>query len=152
LADVRVSCEAKSVMTEHGKSKPRVFDELNSSHEIVHKGRPEAIAAGITVVNIAGEFVSPLRNQSDDAELNVTRHTQPAAAAGMVEHLRGLRIREGVTERGFDAYCTFVVDCDNRSRAVLWTAPPAPQPGDPDYYDTFIGRLACFYEERFSDR
>lgn len=39
FSDVFVSCEAKSVMTEHGKSQPRVFDELSSSHEIVHRGR-----------------------------------------------------------------------------------------------------------------
>jgi hypothetical protein len=43
---VFISCEAKTVMTEHGKSQPRVFDELGSSHEIVHQGDREAIAAG----------------------------------------------------------------------------------------------------------
>lgn len=46
LRDVLISCEAKSVMTEHGKSKPRVYDELSSSHEIVHQGRQDAIATG----------------------------------------------------------------------------------------------------------
>jgi hypothetical protein len=40
--DVFLACEAKSVMTEHGKSQPRVYDELSSSHEIVHQGRPNA--------------------------------------------------------------------------------------------------------------
>ncbi len=49
MRDVLIACEAKSVMTEHGKSQPRVFDELNSAHGIVHAGRPDAVAAAITV-------------------------------------------------------------------------------------------------------
>src|SRR5207249_3979689 len=63
---VLISCEAKTVMTEHGKSQPRVFDELSSSHEIVHQGNRQAIAAGITVVNIASTFVSPLRQRGGE--------------------------------------------------------------------------------------
>ncbi len=37
LKEVLISCEAKSCMTEHGKSQPRIYDELSSSHEIVTK-------------------------------------------------------------------------------------------------------------------
>jgi hypothetical protein len=142
-----ISCEAKTVMTEHGKSQPRVFDELGSSHEIVHQGDREAIAAGITVVNIAATFVSPLRQKS--AELHVSKHKQPHAAEKMVNHLRGLPIRDSIDETGFDAYATIVVDCDNQGPAMLWTKPPAPQPGERDHYDTFLSRLADFYTKRF---
>lgn len=148
LADVFLSCEAKTVMTEHGKSQPRVYDELSSSHEIVHQGRRDAIAAGITVVNIASSFVSPLR-QKGGAEMHVTRHKQPDAAAKMIQHLRGLPIREELGQVGFDAYATFVVDCDNMDRVGLWTASPAPQPGDPDHYAAFLNRLSRSYSERF---
>jgi hypothetical protein len=146
---VYLSCELKATMTEHVKSKPRVFDELGSSHEIVHQGDGSAIAAGVTVVNIAPTFVSPLRNQSADAPLEVSIHDQPHDAEHMVQHLRDLIIRNQVGEVGFDAYCTIVVDCDNQSYARLWTAPPAPQPGDRDHYETFLQRLVKFYEERF---
>ena len=59
-----IACEAKTCMTEHSKSQPRIFDELGSSHEIVHQGDRQAIAAGITVVNIAATFISPLRQKS----------------------------------------------------------------------------------------
>lgn len=51
---------------------------------------------------------------------------------------------------GFDAYASIVVDCDNVLDVKLWTEPPAPQPGDPDYYDAFIQRIARFYTERFT--
>ncbi|MEX2287942.1 MAG: hypothetical protein WD648_12685 [Planctomycetaceae bacterium] len=144
---VFISCEAKTVMTEHGKSQPRVFDELGSSHEIVHQGDREAIAAGVTVVNIATKFVSPLRQKG--RALHISKHRQPHAAERMVNHLRGLPIRDAVDGFGFDAYATIVVDCDNQGPAFLWTKPPAPQPGDRDHYDTFISRLAAAYATRF---
>jgi hypothetical protein len=144
---VLISCEAKTVMTEHGKSQPRVFDELGSSHEIVHQGDREAIAAGVTVVNIATTFVSPLRQKS--RKLYVSKHKQPHAAEKMIDHLRGLPIRDTVGGVGFDAYTTIVVDCDNQRKAVLWTAPPAPQPGDKDHYETFIARLSDAYTNGF---
>jgi hypothetical protein len=147
LTALRLAMEAKSVMTEHGKSQPRVYDELSSSHEIVHQGGQEIIAAGITVVNIADRFVSPLRQTG--RELHWTEHSQPGAAASMVQHLRGLPIRERQGEVGFDAYATIVISCDNQGPASLWTALPAPQPGERDRYETFLSRLARVYTERF---
>lgn len=149
LSDLLFSCEAKSVMTEHVKSKPRVYDELSSSHEIVHQGTPDAIATGITVVNIASTFVSPLL-QTNSASIVITRHKQPAAAAAMIQHLRGLPIREAAGRVGFDAYATFVVDLANQGEVRLYPEPPAPQPGDRDHYGTFLERACRFYTERFS--
>lgn len=149
IADVLVSCEAKTVMTEHHKSQPRVYDELNSSHRIVHDGRRDAIAAGITVVNIATTFASPLRNRRSGLPLHVTVHKQPQAAERMVRHLRGLPIRDSVDGEGFDAYCTLVVDCDNQSGCDLWAILPAPQVGDRDHYQTFVERITRFYTQRF---
>jgi hypothetical protein len=151
LSRLLIGCEAKAVMTEHGKSQPRLFDELSSSHEILHQGDQETIAAGIVMVNIASTFVSPLRQKSAD-RLHISHHQQPLVASRMVEHLRGLRIRDNVGEVGFDAFCTFVVDCDNQTGCSLFTDSPAPQPGDPDHYDTFIDRITRFYEERFGKR
>jgi hypothetical protein len=145
---VLLSMEAKTCMTEHGKSQPRIFDELSSSHAIVHDGDNDAIAAGITVVNIADKFVSPLR-QVLGVPLVWTAHKQPHAAERMISHLRGLPIREASSETGFDAYTTVVVSCDNQGPATLWTAQPSPQSGDRDYYATFVERIAKAYAQRF---
>jgi hypothetical protein len=144
-----VACEAKAVMTEHSKSQPRVYDELSSSHEIIHQAEPSAIAAGITVVNISDTFVSPLRQTTTEV-VHASQHQQPRAARRMVEHLRGLPVRSQIGAVGFDAYCTFVITCDNVSTVRLWDDLPAPQPGDPDHYDTFISRIAAAYQERFT--
>jgi hypothetical protein len=149
LTDVFVSCEAKTVMTEHKKSQPRVFDELSSSHEIVHQGNPQAIAAGITVVNISKTFVSPLRQKAADSVF-VSPHRQPQVTESMVNHLRGLPIRNETSQVGFDAYSTLVINCDNVHVAELWTDPPAPQPGDPDHYDAFVRNIVRAYVDRFS--
>ena len=149
IQDVRVSCELKAVMTEHSKSKPRVFDELSSSNQIVHAADPLAIAAGVTVVNIAESFVSPLRQQAGK-KLYITKHRQPDVARGMVQHLRGLQQANEVGQAGFDAYCTFVVSCDNQGHVNLWEKEPAPQPGGMDHYISFLDRLCNSYTLRFA--
>jgi hypothetical protein len=148
IRDVLVCCEAKTVMTEHSKSKPRIYDELSSSHQMVHSGRRDAVAAGITVVNIAERFASPLRQRSR-RNIVWSLHRQPEAARSIIEHLRGLPVRDDVTGVGFDAYASVVVDCDNLGEVTLWTAPPAPQPGDLDHYETFVARVAQLYDSRF---
>lgn len=149
ISRLLVACEAKAVMTEHSKAKPRVYDELSSSHEIVHQGQPDAIAAGVCVVNLAGEFVSPLRQTSVDAVI-VSTHAQPRVTAEVVQHLRGLPIRDTPGQVGFDAFTTIVIETDNRTFARHVATPPAPQPGDKDHYQTFLERIARLYLARFA--
>ena len=56
-----VALEAKAAMTEFGKARPRLYDELNSSHLTIHGDTDSAIAAAFVLVNAATTFVSPLR-------------------------------------------------------------------------------------------
>lgn len=145
-----VACEEKSVMTEHGKSQPRIYSELNDAHTIVHQGSRHTIATCITMVNIARTFIAPLR-QRPDLPLVVSEHRQPYVTSRMVEHLRKLPMRDDVDAVGLEAMCTFVVDVNNQGVVALHADPPAPQPGDPDHYETFLNRICRFYTERFSD-
>lgn len=149
IALLRISMEAKQCMTEHSKTKPRLFDELSSSHEIVHQGDPMTIAAGIVVVNIADRFASPLRQEAE-GPLSFTPHRQPAVTDSMVTHLRGLKMRDAAGAVGFDAFAIIVVNCDNVGPCTLHTAAPAPQPGDRDHYSTFLQRISDAYSERFA--
>jgi len=50
---------------------------------------------------------------------------------------------------GFDALATIVIDCDNTGACLLHTSPPAPEPGEPDHYNTFISDISRAYVERF---
>ena len=146
-----IGCEAKAVMTEHVKSKPRVFDELSSSHEIVHRMWPGAIACGIVVVNSSKEFVSPTRQKSR-RKLTVTQHRQPQATASMIEHLRKLPVRQSEREVGFDALGVIVLDFRNDASAVrLVEDEPAPQRGDPLHYESLLERIVTLYRSGFSD-
>lgn len=147
---VLISCEAKNCMTEHKKSQPRIFDELSSSHEIVHQGDQECIAAGIAVINIAATFVSPLR-QRTGLPLVITTHRQPDVTESMITHLRGLPIRNTTGQVGFDAFSCAVVDCNNQNGASLHTTIPSPQPGDAIQYETFLTRIGTAFQQRFSD-
>jgi hypothetical protein len=67
----------------------------------------------------------------------------------MIDHLRGLPIRDDLEGVGFDAYATIVVNCDNQNPATLHTDPPAPRPGDPDEYAVFLSRISSAYSDRF---
>jgi len=149
IQQLRIALEAKQCMTEHSKAKPRLFDGLSSSHEIVHSGAPEAIACGIVVVNIASRYASPTRQIAGDL-LVYTGHRQPHAARAIIEHLRGLQRRSGSRDVGFDAFSSIVIDCDNTSECTLHTAPPAPQFGDLDHYGSLISGISQAYAERFS--
>lgn len=150
LSRLLISCEEKALMTEHNKSLPRIYSELNDSHTIVHQGSRDTIAAGITMLNIAGTFVSPLR-QRIDKPVEITRHNQPFVTARAVQHLRKLPLREDRDSVGLDAYCTFIVDADNQGHVALHTGPPAPQFGDIDAYETFLERICRLYAERFHE-
>lgn len=145
-----IACEEKAVMTEHGKSQPRIYSELNDSHTIVHTGGRDTIAAGITMLNVASTFISPLR-QRVGKPIEISHHRQPQVTARMVSHLRKLPIRDDVNSVGLDAYCTFVVDVNNQGNASLHLEPPAPQAGDPDHYDTFLDLICRIYTRRFND-
>lgn len=146
-----IACEAKAVLTEHGKSQPRLWDELSASHQIVHAGSRDTIAAGITLINIAATFISPLRNPRGQKDIVVTAHTQPDDAVSMIDHLRPLARRQSMNAVGFDAYCNFVMNVDNQGTVALWNGPPAPQPGDPDHYGTFLADICRVYSEQYSD-
>jgi len=149
LKELLIGCEAKQCMTEHSKTKPRLFDELSSSHEIVHQGDTRAIAAGLVVVNIAERYASPTR-QTADGPIIFSTHKQPAVTESMIQHLRGLVMRDDVGQVGFDAFAIIVVDCDNVGECKLHVGPPAPQPGDPLHYETFLSRIISAYERRFA--
>ena len=62
---VHIALEAKACMTAFVKARPRLYDELNSSHLAIHGNSRHTIAAGLAMVNMAPEFISPGRNDFD---------------------------------------------------------------------------------------
>jgi hypothetical protein len=149
---VHLALEAKACMTEFGKARSRLYDELNSSHLAIHGNSPHTIAAGLAMVNAAGSFISPGRNPFDlsTQQPRVSPHNQPRDAAGIVEKLRELPRRSRDGEEGYDAFAIMLVDCRNDGSPVkLMTGPPAPQSGEVDHYDMAVHRLAQLYEQKY---
>jgi hypothetical protein len=147
---VLVALEAKAAMTEHSKARPRLYDELTSSHETVHGASSNALAVGLVLVNIADHFVSPDRNREKKRTKVVTAHSQPQATLSVIEKLRELPRRSSDQQRGFDGLGVVLVRCANDGSPItIETAPPAPSSGDVFEYGQMITRVAHEYDARF---
>lgn len=132
-----MAMEAKAGMTEHGKAGPRLYYELNSSHQIVHAFSAQALAVGFVMVNAADTFVSPDRNRDvrPGESTIVTTHRQPAAAQRAVEAVKRLPRRSEASARGYDGLAIVVLDAPNDGTPIeLVTAPPSPQSGEIFHY------------------
>lgn len=152
VGDVLIALEAKAAMTAHQRALPRLFDELNSSHNIVHGHTGTTIAAGLVLVNIASTFVSPDRNPYDLRKLppQVSQHNQPRDAALVIDMVRNLPKRADTSGQGFDALGMVVIDCQNDGTAVsARPESPCPQPGDIHHYEDCIRRLCSLYRSRY---
>jgi len=148
-ATIRIAIEAKTVMTEHGKARRNRQRDLDSFHQFVHRYDTNTIAAGLTVVNLAERFKSPLR-----PEISTHRNVK-----GLVQDtmslLRSLPQRSARGEEaGLEANGAILVSHDNvdLQATQLVTTAPAPQIGDPLNYDSFLRRICDSYTHRWSDR
>lgn len=150
VGSVLVAMEAKACMTEHSKAGPRLYDELNSSHGIVHASSNQALAVGFVMINVAETFISPDRNRSPGEPLVVTTHKQPHAAEVAMRAVAQLPRRSETTARGYDGLGIVVVDAANDGTPVrLVTEPPAPQPGDNLHYESMLRRVTGEYDATF---
>lgn len=151
---VLAALEAKATMTEHGKAGPRLYDELNSSHQIVHASSNRALSIGFFMVNASGTFISPDRNKNLAADelRHVTIHKQPSAAEHSINVVMGLPRRSGTSGMGYDGLAIVVIDMpnDGTTPVRLITAPPAPPRGDIFSYEAMLTRVANEYDAAFT--
>lgn len=147
---VHLALEAKACMTEHGKARPRLYDELNSSHDAVHGSAEMAIAAGFVMVNLAERFISPELNKFG-GPLRETQHSQPRVTQSVIEKVLEIPRRATTSAQGFDALAIVVVECtnDGATPVRIIEGPPAPERGNPVHYDSMIARVVQLYESRF---
>lgn len=152
IGQVRIATEAKAAMTEHSKARPRLYDELTSSHATVHGCHRGALALGFAMVNVAPRFLSPTRNENknlgpgDVAVMN--EHIQPQAAHGILEKLSELPVRGQVLDApGFDGLAIVLVDSDNATNGFRLTDQVIDKRIQDRYrYDLVIDRVAGEYD------
>jgi hypothetical protein len=145
-ATIRIAIEAKTVMTEHGKARRNRQRDLDSFHQFTHRYDPATIAAGLTVVNIARRFKSPLRPMISQHP-NIERLVRETLGL-----LRTLPTRAAPGEGpGLEANGAIVVDHDNvdPKKTRLVTGSPAPEVGDPLHYDAFLRQICDRYTQRW---
>lgn len=150
---VHIALEAKACMTAFMKARPRLFDELNSSHLAIHGNSPHTIAAGLAMVNVSSEFISPGNNPFSltGQTPRVNHHSQPHEASQVVAKLREIPRRSRDGEEGYDAFGIVCVHCRNDGTPVaLVEQPPAPKVGDVDHYEMMVHRLTQLYEQKYS--
>jgi hypothetical protein len=153
VGSVLVALEAKAAMTALQRAKPRLYDELNSSHLTVHGSSDHAAAAAFVMINVATEFLSSDSNKfplaSHDPVVNLER--QPKAAEGVMRKVAEIPRRSKPGEEGFDAVGIVLVECRNDGSPIrVRTSPPAPKPTEDFHYDQMIRRLANIYDSRFA--
>ncbi len=136
---VHLALEAKACMTAFSKSYPRLYDELNSSHAVIHGASNRALAVGLAIINTATEFVSPVGARN--------HHRQPQAALGAIEKVEQLPRRSGDEGAGYDGLGIILVDLINDGSPVTLSAEPRV-PANYDY-DRMILRIANEYDVRF---
>jgi hypothetical protein len=139
-------------MTEHVKAGPRLYDELNSSHQIVHASSSKALSVGFFMVNASKSFISPDRNKGPAAVRTVTMHRQPAATASAISVVESLPRRSGPSGTGYDGMAIVVVELanDGATPVRLVTSPPAPQSGSIFNYNAMLTRIANEYDATFA--
>lgn len=144
VGSVLMALEAKACMTEHVKARPRLYDELNSSHLTVHGSSADAIAVGFVMVNSASTFSSPGRLGDS------TKHDQPRVTERVIDKIHDLPRRTRPGEEGFDALGITVVDCANDGSPVgLVLGSPAPPRNDDFHYEQMVRRIAHLFDTRF---
>jgi hypothetical protein len=136
---VHLALEAKACMTAFSKSYPRLYDELNSSHAVIHGASNRALAVGLAIINVATEFVSPVGKRN--------RHNQPQDALGAIAKVEQLPRRSGDEGAGYDGLAVVLVDVRNDGSPVTI----AGQPSVPVNYEygRMIVRIANEYDVRF---
>lgn len=150
---ILLAVEAKACMTEYGKARPRLYDELNSSHLTIHGDTTSAIAAGFVLLNSSPTFVSPLRNPWNLGALPdvVSQHRQPDDMRSVAAKVAELPRRSQSGQDGFDALAIMVIECANDGSPVAAVPGAAGRdfPAIFDYGQT-VGRIAHIYATRFS--
>ncbi len=144
-----LALEAKAMFTAYGKSYPRFYDELNSSHRAIHGSSNNALAVGLAIINVAERFVSPIINPDypTTGQAELSNHNQPKDTLGAIEKVRQLPRRTSDEGVGYEGLGIVLVDCPNDGSSVaVATEPKVP---DNYQYERMVTRIANEYDVRF---
>ncbi len=145
---VVLTVENKTTMTAHGRARKNRLGDLIAYCMHLHTHHPRAVAGFTIVVNAAPRYRNP------DEFSEVAKHKavlKPQELSATVQLFQKVQLRGAAEDPGDfpEALAIIVVKYDGDNPARVFTEPPAPQPGDPNHYATFIGTMARRFEERW---
>lgn len=152
VGEVLIAMEAKACMTAHQKARPRLYDELNSSHLTIHGASDSAIAVGNVLINTADRFISTDRNKWDMTSHDPLWSDHKASwPIEVVQKMMQLPRRSGTGQVGFDALSLVGIRCTNSGseQVTLDSSAPLPRKEDPYHYDRMVQRVATLLASRF---
>ena len=86
-----MALKAKACMTAHQRALPRLYDELNSSHLIVHGAPTKLSPLGFAMVNAGRKILlSPDLNKKNRSPIPNGAHTQPRDAQLAIDKIKQL--------------------------------------------------------------
>jgi hypothetical protein len=149
-SEIWIAIDAKTIMTEHGKARRNRQRDLNSFQDILHRKNARTIVGGLLVVNIAERFQTPLARQAE----GITTHRNIVRLVTEIVALMGGLPRAPARggQGGLEALGVIVVSHSNvpGEPTDLVATPPAPSPGDPLSYASFLADLCAAFSARFS--
>jgi hypothetical protein len=152
VSNVHLALEAKACMTEHGKARPRLYDELASSFQAIHGDTNNAIAAAFVMINCAEKFASPSSRNPGRVRKNrlvFNEHKQPEVALKVLEKMMELPRRSDEKQMGFDAVGITMINCQNDGSPVTINEVVNAQISSIVRYGALIQRLAHLYATKF---
>jgi hypothetical protein len=140
--------EHKAIMTAHGKQRKNRISDIGGYVSHIHNHAPDAIAGFTVAINVSPVY----RNPDSWAREIVRNYTN---MEHIVRSTVSLFTAVPLRDTAADSYelpegiSVMLVDYDGEHEATLITEPPAPQPGDPAHWQSFINRMVQKWEERF---
>jgi hypothetical protein len=142
-----LALENKLILAAHGKARKNRLGDIVAFSNHIHNADRLAVAGGLIGVNLSEAYANP---DPFAAGMERQRFNMHKVVEDTLEIYARIPQRDSPDEP-FDrpeAFGVVVFLYDGKTPARLVADPPAPQPGEPLHYETFITRLVGLYERR----
>mgnify|MGYP001583063099 CR=1 FL=1 len=142
-----IALENKLILAAHGKARKNRLGDIVAFSNHIHNADRLAVAGGLIGINISPEYQNPDPFAAGMERRRFDMHKVVGDTIRIYERIPQRDSPDDPYDRP-EAFGVVVFSYDGKTPASLVTGAPAPQPGEPLHYDTFITRLVGLYERR----
>ncbi|HEY2804407.1 MAG TPA: hypothetical protein VGI92_00965 [Gemmatimonadales bacterium] len=139
--------EFKLILAAHGKARKNRLRDLVAFSNHMHNANRLAVAGGILGINLSAEYANPDPFASGMERHRFNMQKVVADSVGIYGKLPQRNSPEEPFDRP-EALGIVLFSYNGKGKAVLVTESPAPQPGEPLHYATFVRRMSEQYAVR----